>query len=204
MYSYTGVDANLSHTYSYNISLWNVDDSSGSPFTYTNASTFGDTSVPHEVNFFSEALDALNVSFVDTSGLVEDDTWTILISACGAPSPLPEGASAILTSSDGTSAVAQLTLDRGFEGTVPGSHEVYSVNQHFTVRAAGTEVQSITIANTGSSTSWANGNPSYRLDLNGSTSTSCLEYDAEDWEVEVPSHKLFWGIELPPKAKTKS
>lgn len=185
-YRYTGVDSNLSHTYSYNVSLWNVDDSIASPSTYANASTFEEASLPHKVNFVSAALDDLNVSFVDTSGLVEDDTWTILLSACGAPNPLPAGASAILTSSDGTAAVAQLTLDRGFEGTVPGSHEVYSVNQHFTVRAAGTEVQSITIANTGSSTSWANGDPSYRLDFNGSTPTSCFAYNAEDWEVEVP------------------
>ncbi|CAN0551038.1 unnamed protein product, partial [Ectocarpus sp. 8 AP-2014] len=50
---------------------------------------------------------------------------------------LPAGASVTLTSEHGTAEVRQLTLDRGYEGTVPGSHEVYLVNQHFTVRAAG-------------------------------------------------------------------
>lgn len=166
------------------------------PSVYGNDSSFEDASTPHTVSF-DIPLQDLNVSFVDTSGLVEADSWTILISACGAVNPLPAGASAVLTSQDGTSAVAQLTLDRGFEGTVSGSHDVYSVNQHFTVRAAGTEMQSITISNTGSSTSWTNGSPSYTLDFNGSTPTACFAYDAEDWELEVRRYKTTRGRELP-------
>lgn len=51
----------------------------------------------------------------------------------------------------------------------------------------GTEVQSVTVANTGSSTTWANGNPSYRLTFNTSALTECLAHDAEDWELEVES-----------------
>lgn len=133
---------------------------------------------------FDEVVDGLNATFVSTSGIVEDDTWTILLSTCGIANPLPSGASATLTSTDGTAAVAQLTLDRGFEGTVAGPHEVYLVNQHFTVRAAGTEMQSITVANE-DSTSWTNGSPSYSLTFNGSSPTACIAHDAEDWEIEV-------------------
>ena len=114
-----------------------------SPSTYANDSSFEESSTPYTVSF-DGALEDLNVTFVETSGLVEADTWTVLISACGATDPLPTGASATLTYQDGTSAVAQLTLDRGFEGTVSGSHDVYAVNQHFTVRDTGTEMQSIT------------------------------------------------------------
>lgn len=154
------------------------------PSTYENGSTFEESSTPYTVSF-DGALEDLNVTFVDTSGLVEADTWIVLISACGATSPLPTGASATLTYQHGTSAVAQLTLDRGFEGTVAGSHDIYAVNQHFTVRDTGTEMQSITVSNSGSSTAWANGSPSYGLDFNGSTPTACLAYDAEDWELEV-------------------
>lgn len=180
--SYAGLDSNLSHTYSYNATLWMVGDSS--PSFYANASSFEESSIPYAIPFYG-ALEMLNVAVVDSAGLVEADTWTILISACGSTGPLPEGASAFLASRHGTAAVAQLTLDRGFEGSVSGSHDVYTVNQHFTVRAAGTEMQSITVSNTGSSTSWANGSPSYRLDLNGSTPTACLAHDAQDWEMEV-------------------
>ena len=180
--SYTGLDSNLSHTYSYNVTIWMVGDIS--PSTYANDSSFEESSTPYTVSF-DGALEDLNVTFVETSGLVEADTWTVLISACGATDPLPTGASATLTYQDGTSAVAQLTLDRGFEGTVSGSHDVYAVNQHFTVRDTGTEMQSITVSNSGSSTAWANGSPSYALDFNGSTPTACFTYDAEDWELEV-------------------
>ena len=154
------------------------------PSTYANESSFEESSTPHTV-YFDGALEDLNVTFVDTSGLVEADTWIVLISACGATSPLPIGASATLTYQDGTSAVAQLTLDRGFEGTVSGSHDIYAVNQHFTVRDTGTEMQSITVSNSGGSTAWANGSPSYGLDFNGSTPTTCFAYNAEDWELEV-------------------
>lgn len=52
-------------------------------------------------------------------------------------------------------------------------------------RDSGTEMQSVTIANTGSSTTWANGSPSYSLTFNGSVPTACLVYDAKDWEMEV-------------------
>lgn len=43
----------------------------------------------------------------------------------------------------------------------------------------------MTVANTGSSTSWVNGNPSYRLTFNTVGLTACLAYNAEDWELEV-------------------
>lgn len=181
------MDSNLSHTYSYNVTLWMADDTY--PSTYNEKLTFEDSSTPHVVPF-DGALEDLNVTIVDTTNLVEADTWIILISACGATDPLPAGASATLTSQDGTSAVAQLTLDRGFEGTVSGAHEVYVVNQHFTVRAAGTEMQSITVSNTGSSTSWTNGNPSYSLVFSNSTPTACFEHDAEDWELEVRHNSI--------------
>lgn len=151
---------------------------------YMHESHFDESSVPYTV-VFSGPLEDLNVTFIDSFGLVEADTWTILISACGATSPLPKGASATLISQDGTSAVSQLTLDRGFEGTVAGAHEIFSVNQHFTVRTTGTEVQSITVSNTGSSTNWVNGEPSYRLEFNGSAPTDCLAYNVEEWELEV-------------------
>lgn len=167
--------------YSYNMTLWGFGEAI--PSTYSNDSVFDSSSLPHTVAL-DGIIDDLNVTFVSTSGVVEDDTWTILLSACGASSPLPSGASAALISVDGTAAVAQLTLDRGFEGTVRGSHEVYLVNQHFTVRAAGTEMQSVTVANE-DSTTWTNGNPSYSLTFNGSSPTACLAYDAEDWEMEV-------------------
>lgn len=105
--------------------------------TASGSSSFNASSIPHVVHFGGTDLETLNLTFVDSAGLVEDDTWTILISSCGANSSLPAGASATLTSQDGTADVKQLTLDRGYEGTIPGSHDVFSVNQHFTVRAAG-------------------------------------------------------------------
>lgn len=46
-------------------------------------------------------------------------------------------------------------------------------------------MQTVTVANTGSSTTWTNGSPSYSLTFNGSDPTACLVYDAEDWEMEV-------------------
>lgn len=137
--SYTGLDSNLSHTYSYNMTLWNFFDNIPTE-TESGSSAFNDSSLPHMVEFLGTDLEALNLTFVDTAGLVEADSWTILLSSCGANSSLPEGASATLTSQDGTAEVRQLTLDRGYEGTVPGSHDVFSVNQHFTVRAAGEEM----------------------------------------------------------------
>lgn len=167
--------------YSYNMTIWDFGEAT--PSIYSNDSVFESSSLPHNIAL-DEIIDNLNVTFVSTSSVVEDDTWTILLSACGASSPLPSGASVTLTSVDGTSAAAQLTLDRGFEGTVPGSHEIYLVNQHFTVRATGTEMQSVTVANK-DSTTWTNGSPSYSLTFNGSLPTACLAYDAEDWEVEV-------------------
>lgn len=45
-------------------------------------------------------------------------------------------------------------------------------------------MQSITVANTGSSTTWTNVNPEYKLSFGG-VSTACLPYNAEDWEWEV-------------------
>lgn len=181
--SYTGLlDTNSTHTYSYNISLWLSGNESSTVF-YNN-SVFLESSLPHTVDF-NGVINGLNITFVDASNLVEKDTWIFLVSSCGANSPLPTGASASLTSTDGTAAVTQLTLDRGFEGRVSGSHEVYFVNQHFTVRAAGTEVQSITIANDDSTSSWTNGSPSYALTFNGSAPTACLPYNAADWEIEA-------------------
>ena len=159
-------------------------DGDTNPSTYGNDSSFDESSTPHTVSF-DGALEDLNITFTDISGLVEADTWIVLISACGATNPLPAGASATLTHQDGTSAVAQLTLDRGFEGTVSGSHDIYAVNQHFTVRDTGTEMQTITVSNSGTSSAWANGSPSYGLNFNGSTPTACIAYDAEDWELEV-------------------
>lgn len=107
------------------------------PTETSSSSSFNGTSLPYTVTFPGTELEALNISFVDSVGLVEDDTWTVLISSCGANNSLKTGASATLTSEDGTAKVGQLTLDRGFEGTVSGAHEIYSVNQHFTVRASG-------------------------------------------------------------------
>lgn len=178
---YDGLDGNAFHTYSYDVTKWGVGDAV--PSLWSNRSLFQSMSLPHSVDF-NGIIDNLNVTFVSTSDLVEGDTWTVLLSACGASSPLSNGASATLSSVDGTAAASQLTLDRGFEGTVPGHHEVYYVNQHFTVRASGTEMQSITIAN-GDSTSWVNGNPSYALTFNGSAPTACLAFNAEDQEIEV-------------------
>lgn len=151
---------------------------------YDSESLFEQSSVPHVVSF-DGALHDLNATFVDVDDLVEADTWTLLLSACGATNPLPTGAAASLTAEDGTAAVTQLTLDRGFEGLSAGSYDVYAVNQHFTVRAAGTEAQSITIFNLGDSTSWTNGLPSYSLQFNGSSPSACIDYDADDWEVQV-------------------
>lgn len=48
----------------------------------------------------------------------------------------------------------------------------------------GTEMQAITVRNTGSSPTWANTNPSYTLTF-GTNTTGCLPYDAEDWGLEV-------------------
>lgn len=189
---YTGLlDANLTHSYSYNISLWHPDEES--PVHVDNASLFVVTSMPHVVDLH-DTIDAIDVTFVDATNLVKGDTWTFLLSSCGAKHPLPREASATLTSSDGTATVTQLTLDRGFEGSTSGSHDVYLINQHFTVRAAGTEVQSITVSNGGSTPSWTNGNPSYALSFNGSTPTACLAYDTPDWQLEVRvpwAHALF-------------
>lgn len=132
---YTGLDSDLNHTYGYNMTVWNFGDNI--PTETSLASTFNGTSIPYTVTFPGTDLEALNITFVNGASLVEDDTWTVLISSCGANNSLKTGASAILTSENGTAEVAQLTLDRGYEGTVPGSHEIYSVNQHFTVRASG-------------------------------------------------------------------
>lgn len=49
---------------------------------------------------------------------------------------------------------------------------------------SGTEMQSISVANTGSST-WINGNPGYKLAFDGSATDDCIAHDAEDWELEV-------------------
>lgn len=184
--SYLGLDSNLWHTYSFNVTLWMNGDIY--PSSYVDGNSFEDSSIPYTI-LFDDPLQDLNLTFVDSSGLVEDDTWVILISSCGASNPLPVGSSATLSSQDGTATVSQLTLDRGFEGTVPGPHNVFSVNQHFTVRDTGTEVQSITVSNTGSSSTWTNGSPSYRLSFNGPSQTTCFKYDAEDWEMEVRNCK---------------
>lgn len=56
---------------------------------------------------------------------------------------------------------------------------------------SGTEMQSITVANTGLSATWTNGSPSYILTFDGS-STACIAHDAEDWELEV--YSLFISI----------
>ena len=176
------MDSNLSRSYIHNVTLWMVGDAN--PTTYIGESYFNDSSIPYTV-VFGGALEALNVTVVDSSMVVEGDKWVILISACGATNPLPPGASATLVSQDGTSTVTQLTLDRGFEGAIAGGHDVYRVNQHFTVRAPGTEVQSITVANKGAYTTWTNGAPSYSLTFNESNHTACLAYDTEDWELEV-------------------
>lgn len=62
---------------------------------------------------------------------------------------------------------------------------VFLMYYHTTTHDSGTEMQSVTIANTGSSTTWTNGSPSYSLSFNGSALTACLAHDAEDWELEV-------------------
>lgn len=49
---------------------------------------------------------------------------------------------------------------------------------------SGTEMQSITVANSASST-WSN--PKYTLEYDGAV-TECIAYDAEDWELEVRCH----------------
>lgn len=134
--SYTGLNSDLNHTYGYNMTVWNFGGNTPTE-TSSSSATFNDTSIPYTVTFPGTDLEALNITFVDSAGLVEDDTWTVLISSCGSNNSLKTGASATLTTEDGTVEVGQLTLDRGYEGTVPGSHEVYSVNQHFTVRASG-------------------------------------------------------------------
>lgn len=140
VYRYGGLDTatNSDHTYSYTTIEWNTATLAVSP-----DSSFVEGQIPFTVPDSGLTPDLstlfLDVKFVNTANLVEGDTWTILISSCGAGYPLTEGASATLTSEDGTAPVGQLTLDRGYEGTVPGSHEVYSVNQHFTVRASGEE-----------------------------------------------------------------
>lgn len=135
---YDGWDTtNSLHDYSYTTTVW---DQASPPSVVS--STFGAippfATAPHPVTSINSPTDlSLNVAFVDSATLTLGDTWTILISSCGKASPLEEGVSATLTSKDGTAPVNQLTLDRGYEGTVPGSHDVYSVNQHFTVRASG-------------------------------------------------------------------
>lgn len=164
------------------MTLWMVGEVT--PTLYRHELDFPEWLVPYGF-VFSDPLEYFNVAFNDMSGLVKGDTWTVLMSVCGVTNPMPKGATATLTSQDGTSAVTQLTFDRGFEGAIAGAHEIYSVNQHFTVRATGTEVQSITVSNTESSTNWVNGEPSYRLGFNGSAVTGCLAYNVEDWELEV-------------------
>lgn len=192
---YTGLDTNVTyadnqtdprHTYAFNVTRWGAGDVH--PTVMSGTSSFLESSMPHMTTF--DELGGLNASFVDATGLVETDTWTVLMSTCGADNPLPTGASILLTSVSGTEAVGELTLDRGFEGAVSGLHDVYLVNQHFTVRAAGTEVQSVTVAKSGGSSAWVNGSPSYRFTFNGSSPTSCLPHDAEDWELEVREKHL--------------
>ena len=132
-------DGNSLFGYSWGMTVWNPDSTSSSSATFADVS--GGTSV---VDLSSTALAAdLVITFVDSAGLVTGDTWTILISSCGADNPLNAAASATLTSEDGTAEVNQLTLDRGYEGRVAGSQEVYSVNQHFTVRGSGGEQNSV-------------------------------------------------------------
>ena len=128
---YDGWDTtNSLHDYSYTTTIWDPASTPSASSTFATA--------PHVVASINSPTDlSLNVAFVDSATLTLGDTWTILISSCGKASPLEEGVSATLTSKDGTAPVNQLTLDRGYEGTVPGSHDVYSVNQHFTVRASG-------------------------------------------------------------------
>lgn len=131
---YDGWDG-TSHAYSYTTTEWGGTSTS---ITVPVSSDFEDA--PHLIDDNDLRGDlSLDVEFVvvDSSSLILGDTWTILISSCGAAYALKEGMSATLTSEDGTAPVNQLTLDRGYEGTVPGSHDVYSVNQHFTVRASG-------------------------------------------------------------------
>lgn len=127
-----GVGTSL-HTYSYTTTQWGTTAPADVSLTFTEAPfLLTNGAINTELSDLS-----LNVKFLASATLTEGDTWTIIISSCGADSPLQEGMSATLTSVDGTAAVGQLTLDRGYEGTVPGSHDVYSVNQHFTVRASG-------------------------------------------------------------------
>lgn len=66
--------------------------------------------------------------------------------------------------------------------------DTLSINTHH----SGTEMQSITVANTASST-WTAGEPSYTLDYGG-TVTECIAYDAEDWELEVRRFRLLLAV----------
>lgn len=128
---YDGLDSISDHTYSYTTE-WDTAS------TATVSSSFAEGDMPYLIADADLQTDlSVDVTFLDSATLTEGDTWTILISTCGASNPLAEGVSATLASEDGTAPVKQLTLDRGYEGTVPGSHDVYSVNQHFTVRASG-------------------------------------------------------------------
>lgn len=134
VYRYDGYDSNTNfHSYSYTTTEWGTAAAST-----TSSSTFEEGDIPYLIADTDLQDDlSLDVKFIDSASLTTGDTWTILISSCGAANFLPEGASATLSSKDGTAAIHQLTLDRGYEGTVPGSQDVYSVNQHFTVRASG-------------------------------------------------------------------
>ena len=131
-------------SYSWIMTLWDPESTSSS--SPTSPPTFEESDITNGasvVDLSSPALADLVITFVNSTGLVTGDTWTILISSCGADNPLNAAASATLTSEDGTAEVNQLTLDRGYEGSVAGSQEVYSVNQHFTVRGSGGEQNSV-------------------------------------------------------------
>jgi hypothetical protein len=121
--------------------------------------------------------------------LVAGDSWTLLLSHAGvsaAPANVLHGTAAATATVAGSAPVKQLTLSPPYTGSgdsaVFAPVNLYAVPQLFTVRDPAVEVQTITVSTAAAGGVWT---PGAQYELLWGSNFVCVNYDAQDYEIEA-------------------
>ena len=205
------VHAPMSATYTIEITGVGVVDSNGTVLsndTYTLTRVVG-TSVSTYferecrthytmINLDAGGYDGLEFRFRSAYGHALGDTWVLQLYTCDHKLPV-DAMIEVESESEGGLDPYALTLDRGVTLEGLGYTEGFLVPQTFTVREPKTAIQTITVADTvGGGWLRADGSaePAYKLALDGSwmNASSCIPWDAEDYDVEAELDNLIQQV----------
>lgn len=134
----------------------------------------------------------IHISFANARGHRVGDSWKFTAVRCQSPLPLHTSIS-IATTTSGTPAVGQISVTPGYQSTAFGIVGVYKVPPVFAVAAQPVETW---VLSTNNPAKVSQTSLSYRFSYNytfsgrNNVSTSCLNWNANDYEVEAAISSL--------------